>query len=152
MKEPRGSATKAFMLLWFYAQWGSTPKITDMYDPRVRQQLGLDLIAGSYAQARGYILATWPRIAGVLRTRHGTLVNVELLSATETPRAESFLFGRFEDTWHVRYDTFLGSQLQYYVQTLVQERIAPGAKTPSPRAVLAGVRASRRYRALSQQP
>lgn len=149
MKQPRDSARQAFMLLWFYAQWGSAANIYDMYDPRIARRLGADAIAESYAQARPFVVATLPRIVGSLRTPRGVLVSVEILSAAEPPSRESFLFGRDDSRWRVRYDTFLGPQLAYYVQTLAQERIAPAAQEPSPRAVLAGTRAARRYRTLS---
>jgi hypothetical protein len=150
-KQPRGSAPQALMLLWFYGQWGSTPSIYWMYATKVRRAFGPEVIPGAYTQSRTDMLNVQPRIVGTQRTPRGTLVTVELLSATDPPREESFLFAREGRRWRVRYDTYFDAILQGYVQSRAQERINAAAERPSPLAVAAGVRAGRRYRGLFLQ-
>jgi hypothetical protein len=147
-KQPRGSAPQALMLLWFYGQWGSTPSIYWMYSAKVRRAFGPDVISGAYTESRADMLHVQPRIVGTRRSAEGTLVTMELLSATDPPRVESFLFAREDRRWRVRYDTYFAAILQGYVQSRTQERINAAAERPSPLAVAAGLRASRRYRAL----
>jgi hypothetical protein len=147
-KQPRGSVLQAFTLLWFYGQWGSTPSIYWMYAAKVRRAFGSDVITGAYTQSRTDMLNVKPRIVGTRKTPRGTLVTVELLSTTDPPREESFLFAREGRSWRVRYDTYFDAILQGYVQSLRQESINAAAEKPSPLAVAAGARAGRRYRAL----
>jgi hypothetical protein len=146
--QPKGSAQQTFMLLWFYGQWGNASEIYSLYDPGVQQALGADLIVGAYTEDRPTMLASLPRIVDVHSTRSGTMVNVELLTATARPRPESFLLARRGGSWRVRYDTYLEGTVQSYAQSREQTHIAPTASTPGPEAVAAGARAARRYRTL----
>jgi hypothetical protein len=147
-RRARGSPQEAFLLLWFYAQWGNAPGLVSLYDDPVRRELGDELIAGTYAANRPYIVLTMPRITSVDGRGDRFLVTVDLLARDDPVRHDSFLFVRRGRALRVAYDTFLISTVGGYAQQLVQERINPNARRPSPRAVAAGTETPRRYRGI----
>jgi hypothetical protein len=60
----------------------------------------------------------------------------------------SFVLRRSSAGWRVAYDTLLGDALPSYVQAKVQEQVAPGSQTPSPKAQIAAQRVGDEYRSL----
>jgi hypothetical protein len=147
-RHPHGSPEETFLRLWFYAQWGDAPGLVSLYDAPVRRALGDEMIAGAYASNRPYIVATLPRIMSVDRRNGRTLITVDLFARDDPVRHDSFLLARRGRAFRVVYDTFLLGTVGAYAQQLVQERIDPNARTPSPRAVAAGTQTLRRFRGL----
>jgi hypothetical protein len=145
-KLPSNSVQETIMTLWFYAQWGASPNIVAMYDPRARTALGSSRIASAYSQARPEVLAAVPRIVGRRRIATRTLVLVDVLSKDAPPSHESFLLVKRFGSWRVLHDSFLERNIVPVVRSEVQLRVAPRATKSVGEAELAGSRAAARYR------
>jgi hypothetical protein len=141
-----GSAEEAVMTVWFYGQWGAAPSIYEMYDSYIRHEVTAGVLTSVYAAQRDTMLASLPRLGTVRTTRLGTIVTVELLSASAAPRYESYLLRKSAGAWAIVYDSFFDTALLSYVETQVQDKIDPAATSPSPRAVAAGEAAAKAFR------
>jgi hypothetical protein len=134
--------------VWFYAQWGSSISIPRYYDARVVKTLGAVTIANAFARDRDDIVRGQPRLRGVVRTPGGRLVTLQVLSAKDRPRLESFLLRRRAGGWRIVHDSLLEDALRTDAQVLTQQRVDPGGAHADPRAITAGIRAAARYRRL----
>lgn len=143
-----GGPEKTVMALWFYGQWGSPPDVVSLYDERVQRELGPEVVAGAYASVRLEMLATRPKILATRKSPRGTLVLVNLLSASSPPQQESFLLERGEDGWRIIHDTYLERLVPPFIQAAAQARFAPESDKLDPRAARAGVEAASRFRNL----
>ena len=141
-----GSPQQTVMTLWFYGQWGDTPAVYEMYDAVVRHSVTPSAIMAAYSDQRSFMLASLPRITSVSTTSLGTLVTVELLTATANPQPASYLLERSGKQWVVLYDTFLEQAIAAYAQSEAQEATNASATQPSPKAVAAGAQAASAFR------
>lgn len=146
-EQPDGSAARAVLQLWLYAQWGSTPNVFAAYSERVQLAVGQEL-ANAYAQQRDTLVRTSVRILDSQRTERGTLVTLQVRSPDSPPGLESFLLEDSRAGWRVIHDTYLERALNAYGTTAAQDRINPAAKTVSARASRAGRQLAETYRTL----
>jgi hypothetical protein len=133
------------LLLWFWAQWGSTPNVVGMYDPRVVGALGADRISGVYNWLRGTLVDLRPQIGNVIRRRNLAFVAVEAPVAGAPPARYSFLLRRTHGEWLILHDTLLEGALPQYVAYKID---GEATAHPSARARAQGERLVERYRDL----
>jgi hypothetical protein len=141
---PGGSAARAVMRLWFWAQWGSLPNVVAAYDPEVVERVGSEDIASTYTLNRSTYISSRPRIVDVSTGRRGTVVHVEALRRNAPPQRSSFTLRRRDGYWYVVFDTVLEQGLAAWVQ--FRSMPDPDAKDIPAAAVRAGINAARRYR------
>jgi hypothetical protein len=132
---------------------GDAAAAAGFYDERVLGAIGFVRISGALAQQREHLEVLRPDRLTATRTALGVEVVVKSDNTVEGTRESktellSFLLRRSPEGWRVAYDTLLGDALPAYVYSLVQDRIAPNSKTPSPQARLAAQRISDLYRGL----
>lgn len=134
--------------LWRAVQIGDIPAAVVLYHEKVRRAIGVGNMAGALAQQRSSIAVLRPQIISIKRTRVGVEVTVRATSRGSSVGIQSFLLRRGFNGWSVAYDTLLGDALPSYVESVVQNRLAPGSKGPLPTAQLAAARTSATYRTL----
>jgi hypothetical protein len=145
-KEGENTPARAVLLLWFWAQWGSSPNVVAMYDPRVVRAVGSPNISGVYAWLRGTLVELRPRIVGNIRTKKNLdFIAVEARSATANPVRYAFLLRRSHRNWLVMHDTLLQDSLPQYVAFKIDGQ---ASANPSRRAREQGERLADRYRDL----
>jgi hypothetical protein len=148
-KFPADSPQRAVLTLWYWSQWGSWPNVVAAYAPTVRGTVGDNRLAGSYAQQRGSMQVSQFEIREVNTAPTATVVTTIVRPSGGAPIPESWTLRQgAADRWEVVHDTFLERALPDYVQTVAQDRIAPGASKIDPRARIAGRRARETYRNL----
>jgi hypothetical protein len=145
-RKGRNKPARAVLLLWFWAQWGSTPNVVATYDPRVVRAVGARNISGVYAWLRGTLVELRPQIVGEIRRRKNlSFVAVEARSATANPVRYAFLLGRTSGNWLIMHDTLLQDALPGYVAFKIDGQ---ASANPSRRAREQGERLADRYRDL----
>jgi hypothetical protein len=145
-RQPEASPQRAVMETLFWAQWGSTPNVLSMYDPRVRRSLGVNA-ASAYAFLRAQLVTSYPRVVAARKGRAGTFVGVEMFSKNTPVRRESFLLEKRGGDWRIVYDTLLDRALVAYIRIRVSGD--PTAKKLDPRAAIQAESVARAYRAMS---
>jgi hypothetical protein len=148
-KFPADSPQRAVLTLWYSSQWGSWPNVVSAYAPAVRDAVGDNRIAGTYAEQRGPMQLSKIEIRGADAGAKATLVRTLVRPPGGAPIAESWTLRQGAgNRWEVVHDTFLERALPAYVQAVTQERIAPGATKLDPRAQIAARRAREAYQNL----
>lgn len=149
LSEPSGNGPEATPLrLLRYVQLGSTPLAAAEYDPLVVQAVGSRAIMGALGDQRNTLSVISPKVVSSEKTARGTLVVVNVESKNRPVGRYSFLVGRVDGSWKIRYDTLLGDGLAAYVQSRTQLDIDPDAKKPSSEAAVAGREEAEAYRAV----
>jgi hypothetical protein len=152
-KAGRGSAGAAALQLWRSVQLGDAVSAASFYHERVLKKIGFARVSGTLAQQRSHLEVLRPTVVSVNQTPVGAEVIVKgknVVGGTRQNPVEvfSFVLRRSAGGWRVAYDTLLGDSLPSYVQAQVQQQLAPGSRTPLPRAQLAGQRVGDEYRSL----
>jgi hypothetical protein len=142
-KTPAGTV----LFLYFWAQWGSIPNVVEMYDPRMRDALGVMTITDAYVDQRPSLLGTGVIIRNTVRTRLGTVVTVDGLSKSYPASHESFLLRRAGGRWYVVQDTVLERAVALLVGTRASRGFSGQAAIR--RSARAGAVAARSYRRLA---
>ena len=107
-----GSPEETVIRLWFYAQWGHAAAIPSLYAESVRRVRADADIARAYLGNRSYLAQTRPHITEIDEHGNGNgrrVVRMEILSATDAPRRESFVLVRRNDGYRIAEDTFLAA-------------------------------------------
>jgi hypothetical protein len=148
-KFPAGSPQRAVLTLWYWSQWGSWPNVVSAYAPAVRDAVGDNRIAGTYAQQRGSMQVSKIEIRGADAGAKTSLVRTLVRSSAGTPIPESWTLRQGAgNRWEVVHDTFLERTLPAYVQAITQDRVGPGTTKLDPRAQIAARRARETYQNL----
>jgi hypothetical protein len=148
-RQPPGSAERAVISLWYWAQWGSSPNVAVAYHPTVRSGVGIDNLVGTFSQQRQAMMTARPRLLNSVTTKLGTFVAVRVERSGGEPVPESYLLRRDpERGWEILHDTFFERALGSFVQFTTQANINLDAEEPSDEAVQQGQAAARRFRAL----
>src|SRR5207247_958289 len=142
---PRDSPAGVVLRLWRSVQVGDAASSASYYDPRVLDSMGFAAISGTLAQQRSHLGVLQPKIVSQSSTPIGRQIIVRAdnkVGGTRQNPVEvlSFVLRPSPEGWRVAYDTLLGDALPSYVQAKVQEQVAPGSKTPSPKAQIAAKR------------
>jgi hypothetical protein len=149
----RESPAGVVLRLWRSVQVGDAASAASYYDPRVLDRLGFVDVSGTLAQQRSTLEVLRPKIVAESQTPIGRQIIVKADNKVGGTRQNpvtlfSFALRPSLEGWRVAYDTLLGDALPSYVQAKVQQQVAPGSQTPSPKAQIAGLRAAAEYRSL----
>ena len=140
-----GTPGATVVALWRYMKLGAVPLAFDLYDAKVRRDVGLQDLANTLADQETQLEGFRPVVTAVTQTRQGPLLTLKAVGADGRVLTYVYLFRRGSGSWRVRYDTFTQAALRNYVTTRHQNATKPGAK-PSGSALEAGVQAAERYR------
>jgi hypothetical protein len=110
--EPKGSASRTVLELLFWAEWGGTPFVTELYARDTVSTVGPKALAKDYELLRPELLRTRPEVAIACRQDGLTFVGVILRSKDNPPRRESFLLRRRAGGWRVVSDTLVERGLE----------------------------------------
>ena len=144
-RQPAGSARRAVIQLWYWAQWGSTPNVVAAYAPAIVTALSATDVAGAYSQKRASMVTSQPRIVDEVKgAGDDTVVLVQALRRNSPPENLSFTLVNDTDGWKIVSDTLLEDAIAAYVQ--FRNTPDPNSTTVPPSAARAGVEAARRYR------
>jgi hypothetical protein len=148
-----GSPSAVSLRLWRAVQVGDAASAAGYYHQRVLRAIGFGRVSATLAQQRSHLEVLQPKIVSVNQTPLGAEVIVRATNVVRGTREDpievfSFVFRRAPRGWRVAYDTLLGDSLPAYVQSQVQAQVAPGARTPSTKAQIAGQRIGDEYRNL----
>jgi hypothetical protein len=149
----RDSPAGVVLRLWRSVQVGDAASSASYYDPRVLNRIGFVEVSGTLAQQRSNLEVFRPKVVSDSQTPIGRQIIVKADNKVGGTRQNpvavfSFVLRSSPEGWRVAYDTLLGDALPSYVQAKVQQQVAPGSQTPSPKAQIAGLRAGDEYRSL----
>lgn len=143
-----GSAGRAVVSFWENTQLGAVPVAVLTYAPEVRQDVGVQDLAGTLAAQQGNIMNTTPIVRQVRQTRLGPLVVMRAVRKEGTSPDYAFLLRRRRSAWVITYDSFTASSLRSYVASRTQSPGRNQAQAAS-RAAEAGEAATQRFRSAS---
>ena len=122
--------------------------IAASYHPEVLATVGTPNLIETYAQQRSVMMHERPKVVETVDTASGTFVGLSVARSDGPTSFESYYLQRREGGWVIAHDTFFERALAGYIQSTVQSTIDPDAKEPAPRAVRAGQRAAKQFRAM----
>jgi hypothetical protein len=131
--------------LWRFLKVGAVPPAILLYDPKVRQNVGLGTLAGVLAAQESTVGPLNVAIQDVQRTPVGTLVLANGQSSSGPAQAYSFLLQKKAGRWYVVYDTLVGKSIEALVAHQTDGSSTPDANL-SARARRAGTVAARNFR------
>lgn len=139
---PADSARRAFLAMWSALQWQSWLDAISNYQAGLVRQIGQEKLVQAFEFNATLYRATKPKVEG--ETSNGSRVTVRyvITPPQSEPVPSSITWERVEGRWMIYYDPALDSALRLWAQEQTQQTIDPGAATPSPKAIEAGVHAS----------
>jgi hypothetical protein len=149
LSNPAVSGPKAAVeRLMRWTRSGSLANVSTLYDTRVRNAVGTKAIVGALQGQRSIYTTPSIKVTKVEPTELGVLVIVSRQPKGAPAVETSYLLGRRNGRWLVRYDSVLEAGLSTYVQRQVQLRSGKVRSKPSPTAVARGQQAAAEFLAL----
>lgn len=140
---PQGSAQRAFLEYWSamsYEDWANAMRY---FDVRLRRVLDANYLISALRIEGQNNLPVKPLIRSVSQTRGSVSIRYMVRTGDGRLRATSSSWAQRDDVWYLVYSSTLDDSYGASVQQAVQSDLDPTAKTPSRRAVSAGIRARR---------
>jgi hypothetical protein len=109
-----GSPGRTVISLWRYIQLGAVPAAVLSYDPRVRDRVGTELLAGALINQQRLLGTFSPKIASDERAPGGRLLVVSARSRQGVSQDYAYILRQRGRTWYVMYDTLLDEALRNY--------------------------------------
>jgi hypothetical protein len=141
-----GRPGAAIIKQWQYLKLGAVPAALLMYSPTVRNQVGINALAGAAATLQNQLAPYTPVVVKQELTGAGQLLTVDALSSSAKTVRYSYLVDRSDGQWVITYDSLMPAALIDYVRLRIQGSIDPYAKRPGRTALNAAGRAGERFR------
>lgn len=138
------SPRRAFLDYWRSVQFADVDRAVDVYEPRLRGEIGTQLLALALRNASDVYRMQVPRIEET--SMRGDTGFVRYLATTQASGTKvvslSTTWQRANGRWRIHYSSALDGELRIAAQTRVQMNIKPGSQRLDPRALRAGERAA----------
>lgn len=125
---------------------GALPELSRFYSRQVHDILGSSVLVELLATQQGVLVGKAPRVVSRDETAAGGLVSILMPQTIGGRQQHTFLLERHNGRWLIVYDTVIDATLGPFVQSKVQNEVAPGAAKASPVALRAQERAISLFR------
>ncbi len=137
-----GSAAQAFLAYWSSLQWQAWPESARFFSPAFQDYIGTGRIVEALKSQAAFFRSTKPEIKQEY-TRNGLrIVRYEFVDGQGRKTTSSTTWQRQNGSWLLVYDSYLDIALRGWAQAREQQTTDPGARTPSAKALQAGIQAS----------